>query len=221
MIIDSTNLKIGNDFGNFSQEIIKNEPMFFNCSIDYAYANGGPITKSFIEVFLNEQYQNLHLIKKFVVDSRVHMLMKDWYPCIPGYHHDDVPRNTKTGQPNYYTPTYRSNHVMGLINGDICPTEFALGVEEFSDPDINRIIYGVWDKEVKDKISQNKLKRFYAPSSKVIYFDDRVWHTGTKALTCGWRWFIRISWNTERVNNVTNEIRKQVQVYLDNENKGW
>jgi hypothetical protein len=37
----------------------------------------------------------------------------------------------------------------------------------------------------------------------------------------GWRFFIRASWSTDRVKNCTNEIRRQVQVYMENPVEGW
>ena len=95
----STYLKRGDFFCNFPTEVIKNEPMFFNCDLAYAFKHGGEITKTFI-AGLPEDWISYNP----VLDSRVHMLMKNWYPCIPGYHHDDVPRSTSTGQPNYLSP---------------------------------------------------------------------------------------------------------------------
>jgi len=37
----------------------------------------------------------------------------------------------------------------------------------------------------------------------------------------GWRWFIRLSRNTDRQKSMTNELRKQVQVYLEYPKAGW
>lgn len=41
------------ELGEFATNIdngdIKNEPMFFNCDLNFAYVNGGDITKSFID----------------------------------------------------------------------------------------------------------------------------------------------------------------------------
>lgn len=69
--------------GGFAHAIkndqIKNEPMFFNCSLEFAYNNGGPITRSFI-MNLPDDWNT----DQVVFDSRVHMLMPGWYPAIPG-----------------------------------------------------------------------------------------------------------------------------------------
>lgn len=208
-----------NDLGYFPKEwtadIIKNEPMFFNCDYDFAMKNGGMITRKFLER-LPPSWAN----EDFVIDSRVHMLMKGWFPCIPGFHHDDVPRSGKDGQPNYINPEYRSVHLMGLVNAEICPTEFAIGKVTYQIP--KGIIYKDWhNKVVNDIFCTLNLKLVRADSGRYIEFDDRTFHQGTKAISNGWRWFIRLSKNTDRTKTITNEVRKQVQVYLENPMEGW
>ena len=213
MIIDSK-IELGPVLGDFKEEIIKNEPMFFNSSFDFAYENGGEPTKQFLEAISKVVDKD-----KIIIDSRVHMLMKGWYPCIPGYHHDDVPRERKDGQPEYYKPSYRSKHALVLYNAEVCPTQFALGNNVFSNPEDHKIIYKEWHKEVQRLIDHNQLYVFNAPNNQIVFFDDRTWHQGTAAIKNGWRLFIRASWQTDR--KPTNEIRRQVQVYLENPFKGW
>ncbi len=196
--------------------IIKNEPMFFNSDLDFAYSKGGMITKSFIDNLPNDWRHG-----EVVFDSRVHMLMPGWYPCIPGYHHDDIPRSTDSGQPNYNNPEYHSEHILGLINGQICPTKFAIGECEVSFPVNDDVIYKVWHDEIKDHIKNGKLTEIDAPSNLLIYFDCDTFHSGDKAVGNEWRWFGRVSRNTDRVKSITNEIRNQVQVYLEFPTQGW
>lgn len=197
-----------------SQDEIKNEPMLFSCDLLAARKLGGPLTRS----FLNKIPSNILVKEDFIVDSRVHMLMKDWYSCIPGYHHDDVERGPN-GQPNYNGEFPKSEHVMCLLNGDICPTEFALGQSEFNDIEEGQKYYKEWHKDVVQKLENSELQQFSAPSNKPIYFDWQTWHTGVKAKASGWRWFIRCSWNTSR--KPVNELRRQVQVYLEHPMEGW
>ena len=148
------------------------------------------------------------------------MLMKNWFPCIPGYHHDDVPRDS-LGQPDYENPQYHSEHLMGLVNGIICPTIFALGEVEMPAVPSGEIIYKKWHDVVEQEIKNNKLHTYECSSGTLINFDWQAFHTGQKAKTNGWRWFGRLSRNTERVNHITNEIRRQVQVYLEFPMEGW
>lgn len=203
---------------------IKDEPMFFNCDLQFAFINGGPITRSFIDA-LPPEWKDAPT----VFDSRVHMLMPGWYPAIPGYHHDDVPRPPiapgkhfiTAGQPDYDTPRYRSEHILGLVNAEVAPTHFAVGecvMPEVADGDL---IYRRWHAEVERLIAAGEMKAEAAPDRTLVHFGCDAFHTGTQAVASGWRWFGRISRNTDRANSVTNEIRRQVQVYLEFPMEGW
>jgi hypothetical protein len=212
--IDSSIQLRGAGFNSvFTDEEIKNEPMFFNCSLDFAYDHSGPITQAFMDS-LPEDW-----VTDAVIDTRSHMLMKGWYPCIPGWHHDDVPRSTPNGQPNYVNPEYRSEHLMGLVNAEVAPTEFALGFIDLDIPENN--IYKVWHPQVEQAVREHDLSLYKATSGFLYQFDDRTFHQGVKAAKNGWRWFARLSRKTDRVKNVTNEIRSQVQVYLEYPMEGW
>ena len=206
---------VGDFKSEWSQEIVKNEPMLFNCNLESAYKLGGPITKAFLD-----SIQNLEGWENIVVDSRVHMLMKGWFPAIPGYHHDDVPRDSD-GQPDYDRPTYKSEHIMGLVNGSICPTVFAVGKHTLPKIYKPEIVYKKWHTIVEDQIESGVLNTVEVESGKLIYFNTESIHTAQRAKSSGWRWFIRVSKNTERTKNCTNELRRQVQVYLEFPMEGW
>jgi hypothetical protein len=214
-----------NTFANdIDNSIIKVEPMFFNSSLEYAYDNGKEITKSFIDN-LPSDWKNGNV----VFDSRVHMLMPGWYPAIPGFHHDDVPRAEipvgqhfiTAGQPDYENPRYKSEHILGLVNADICPTVFAIGECVMPAVEEGELIYRSWHKEVERLIEEGKLEKVLAKDRVLIYFDCDTFHTGDKAVSNGWRWFGRVSKNTDRVNKITNEIRVNAQVYLEFPMEGW
>jgi hypothetical protein len=198
--------------------------MFFNSDFDYAYENGGEITRSFLDA-LPEEWKK----EPLVFDSRVHMLMPGWYPAIPGWHHDDVPRAEiptgqhfiTGGQPDYDNPRYKSEHILGLVNAEICPTEFAIGnclMPKIKEGDL---IYREWHKEVELLIEDNILQKQECEDRYLYYFDWQSFHSGTKAISNGWRWFGRVSRNTDRVKKVTNEIRVNCQVYLEFPMEGW
>ncbi len=206
-----------------SNEQIKNEPMFFNCDLGFVFQNSGPITRSFLENLPDG------LPRKCVFDSRIHMLMPGWYPAIPGFHHDDVPRPpipvgqhfVTAGQPDYDNPRYRSRHILGLVNADIAPTEFAVGrctMPEVADGDL---IYRRWHAEVCRLLDTGEMQRVAVPDRKLVAFDCDAFHQGVKATGAGWRWFGRLSFDTERADRITNEIRQQAQVYLEFPMEGW
>lgn len=223
MIINSSLKVLREKMPAFDEGTVKNEPMLFNCNMLAAEILGGPMTRAFLQR-LPKDWQDADL----VIDSRVHMLMPGWYPCIPGWHHDDVPRTRKDGQPNYKSGQNRSQHIFTLINADICPTAFAVGTAKFEEPPLNSVIYEQWHKKVEELIAQGKLEKIPMGDRLLVQFDDRTWHTGTKAVKNGWRFFIRASRYftadgvpTSRGNPRTNELRRQVQVYMDNPNAGW
>lgn len=209
---------------NISNDEIKKEPMFFNSDLEFAYNNGGSITKSFIDNLPNDwKDQNV------VLDSRIHMLMPGWYPAIPGWHHDDVPRPIiptgqhfiTAGQPDYDNQRYFSEHILGLVNADICPTAFAKGICLMPAIPEGELIYRQWHKEVEELIEDNILQKELSEDRQLYKFDWQTFHTGTGAIQHGWRWFGRVSRKTERVHNITNEIRVNAQVYLEFPMEGW
>ena len=215
-----------NRLPDYTELEVKNEPMLFNCDYEGATINGGPITQDFLNELPHEWRQCREV--PLVIDSRVHMLMPGWYPCIPGWHHDDVPRTRSDGQPNYAPGQCRSEHIMALVNGDICPTEFAIGNRAFYEPELGRTIYADWHKEVEHACQIGELRRLSCPTNRLVHFDDRTWHRGTPTRANGWRFFIRASRYFDpdgnpiaRGNARTNEVRRQVQVYMDNVNAGW
>lgn len=207
-----------------SDSQIKDEPMFFNSDYHFAMLNGGGITRAFLAAVPME-WKTAPL----VFDSRVHMLMPGWYPAIPGFHHDDVPRPViptgqhfiTAGQPDYENMRYKAEHIMGLVNAEICPTNFVIGECKMSAIPEGELIYRQWHKEIEQLISNNSVEVTECPDRQLVYFDWQTFHTGVKAKSNGWRWFGRVTRNTDRVNNITNEIRKQVQVYLEFPMEGW
>lgn len=195
--------------------LIKNEPMFFSADKRFAYEHGGPLTKLFLDnlpKYWDEPEYPL------ILDSRVHMLKKGWWPSIPGFHHDFVCRNRSDGQPEYRNPKYKSEHIM-MIVGDASITEFALGQSEFPEVPLGEICYKVWHPLVVDKIAKGELKSWKCPVNSLVLFDWNTWHQGTESTKDGWRFFIRASRNCKP--KFRNEIRNQVQVYLSNPMEGW
>lgn len=214
MQFHSTVFNMGEFNAEWDVPTIKNEPMFFNCDLEFAWINGGPITRAFIDA-LPTSWQH----DRVVLDSRTHMLMKGWYPCIPGWHHDDVPRSTANGQPNYSNPEYQSTHILGLVNADVAPTEFAVGTINLDVPE--EMIYKTWHPIVEDAVRTGGLKLKKAQSGILYGFDCESFHQGVRANKDGWRWFARVSQSTDRADKITNEIRNQVQVYMEFPMEGW
>lgn len=215
MIFIHSTCELLGPMGQLPKDIdVRYEPMFFGADLAFAKEKGGPVTQAFISVLPPEWSDNV------IFDSRVHMLMPGWYPCIPGWHHDDVPRRRLDGQPSYTAfddPPVQ--HIMALVNGDICPTEFAVGSVEMPHVPDGKIVYGEWHPMVNLLIKNKLLVKHKIPSNQMISFNAHSFHRGTPAITSGWRWFGRVSQGSTR--KVINEIRQQVQIYMSEENAGW
>lgn len=212
--------QLGGRLADWPEEIVKNEPMLFSCDVVNAWDKGGPITRNFLETFFGD---NIPFESgDFCVDSRVHMLMPGWWPCIPGWHHDDVPRSRGDGQPNYENPKFYSRHCLALVGGDIAPTEFAVG--RCSLPHVNGLVYKEWDKLVNDYAREGILQVKRAEDRRLYHFNCDTFHQGTQAVGKGWRWFGRISWNAGYGRGKRphfNELRRQVNVYMTAPKEGW
>jgi hypothetical protein len=198
---------------DWSQDFVKKEPMLFSASREYAMIQGGPITRNFLS-YLPKGVEP-------IIDSRVHMLMPGWYPCIPGWHLDDVPRTRLDGQPDHAHPAYKSWNVMAIV-GDASVTEFIKG--ELSFPDIGLhegAVYGQWNAEINRQLKSANctLAVKQVPTSTAVTFKYGAFHRGVPATKNGWRFFIRANYNTAR--EVKNEIRRQTQVYLPVPEAGW
>lgn len=218
-----SNVKILGDFPcSWDKDVLNKEPMFYKSHISFVRKHAGPVTASFLAC-LPSGWEDC------VIDSRTHMLMNGWYPSIPGWHHDDVPRPPvpegshflTAPQPDYDNPKYRSEHLMGLVNAEICPTEFAIGECVMPAIPEGGLIYREWHNRVNELIAKGDMRSWKAESGKMIYFDCETFHQGTKAVGSGWRWFIRLTRSSDTVRSPKNEIRKQVQVYLEFPMEGW
>lgn len=198
---------------HFDQEWVKNEPMFFGCDLNFAYALGGPITRAFIDELPKDWIR-----PDVILDGRVHMLMPGWFPCIPGWHLDDVPRSRPDGQPDHDDPEYKAEHLLCCI-GDASLTLFGLGNVRIEEPEPGKVIYGEWHPRVEAMVEAGEIEAWTVPECTLVEFDWRSFHRGQAAHKNGWRWFCRITRNSKRP--VMNEIRRQVQVYMSHPNEGW
>lgn len=206
-------VQYGAELEGAAESIVKREPMLFSASVGYAMEQGSSLTREFIRA-LPEGWRE----GPTIIDSRTHMLMPGWYPCIPGWHLDDVPRTRPDGQPDHENPEYRAEHVMALW-GSASVTSFLTGDIELSEPESGDATYSVWHAILEDRIRRGELQEHQALTRRLIFFNWQTFHKGNPATKAGWRFFIRATRNTKR--QVLNERRAQVQVYLPAVNAGW
>lgn len=213
---------------DFDPLTIEQEPQFFSATPTYALRKGGPITRAFLDL-LPAEWLTSHY--DLVIDSRVHMLMEGWMPCIPGWHLDDIPRTRKDGQPDHLNPIYRAEHILALV-GDCSRTAFLKGHIELMDVPDGELgigglcpetsIYGKWHGDIERQMQGPPgwaPEVEYAPERRLIHFNDQSFHRGTPATHAGWRWFARVTRGSDR--KALNKIRTQTQVYLPTPNAGW
>jgi hypothetical protein len=198
----------------FQPAAIKAEPQFFSVNKHFAQDKGGNITKAFLRA-LPRDWQREDLI----IDSRVHMLMPGWYPCIPGWHVDDVPRTRPDGQPDHLSPHNRTEHIMAIV-GQGSHTIFGVGDFELEDVPIGKgTIYEIWHRDIEGLVARGIVKEERAEPGKLIQFNCDSFHRGAPAHGSGWRWFIRATRYSTR--EYLNETRTQTQVYLTAPFQGW
>lgn len=201
---------------NFSQDEIRNEPQLFGATVEHAALKGGPITQEFLakcQLTVEEMDQQP------ILDTRVHMLMPTWYPCIPGWHFDDLRR--PGGPPNQ--PVWEEDnpgrHYLCVIGPTSMP-EFAVGPTTLPQPDSNENTYEAYDKYLTTVKQPQSLCEVM--SGELIYFKAHEGlHRGTPAKTFGWRIFLRLSYGVSWNRQPRDEIRTQTQVYIPQISKGW
>lgn len=213
MIINST-IKLGKTVESADQAMIKNEPMLHRATLAFALEYGGPLTKRFLSGIANWIGMS-----DILIDSRVHFApFPGVYFAIPGWHHDDVPRERSDGQPEYENPSYKAEHAMCLW-GNNAPTEFALGEAIFKIPPMGEKIYKVWSPMVHDMVARGELKSYSVPECQITYFDWLSWHRVVPATHKGFRFFIRATKNSRL--SPRNEIRMNANIYLPILEEGW
>lgn len=183
--------------------------MLHRATRDFALTYAGPITSAFLHAL---EWDDI------LIDSRVHMLMPGMFPCIPGWHHDDVPRERSDGQPNYETPSYRAEHCMALW-GDCSLTEFAIGEHDVVIPPIGQKIYKRLSPWIENLCATGKLERVTCPERTMMFFDWNSWHRGMETTKKGFRFFIRATKGSAL--NPRNEIRVNANVYMPVLDEGW
>lgn len=198
---------------------IKNEPMVFSGSPEFAHHKGGPLTKELTrKIMMHPMFGAVQLFApenqfNVVIDTRVTMTMPGMYPSIPGWHCDDVPRGKTHGQPVLHGINPFVQHFMVLLSDQ----EDAVSCTEFvTEPfEVNVDLANVWNS-VDRAVEAEKPKTGFLPQGEIIRFNQEAIHRASVTKTAGWRFFYRASVTHRKP---ANEIRKQVQVYTSTQ--GW
>ena len=147
--------------------------------------------------------------ESYIIDTRVHMLKPSWYPCIPGWHYDEISR-TEDKKLDFENNDYSKIHYLFIL-------DFGTGsFTEFCEPNLE-----TWPTDytqLNEIINEQKPELIRTGNNIIYKFGNTDAHRGIPATGHGFRYFFRATLNSQR--QARNEIRKQLNVYLD-VNKGW
>ena len=188
-------------------EALKDEKNFYQSSPKFVWDNGGPIARDFLDILYADGFEDT----KWIIDQRVHHLQAGYYPAIPGYHLDWIPRKDKGTLPDLSViPDYE--HVV-LIVGETSLTEFV------AEPFETLVEYQTFE-EYNDYIKKNKLGTWSVRNGDMVHFTSGDWHRPVEAQQTEWRMLIRAS-RVDHVKQPTNQIRNQSQVYIPIQEASW
>ena len=220
-----------NSLGNLTN-VIRDEPMLFSSSPSFASQKGGTLTNlvlGLMKQILPQSSLEDEPASGFywVIDTRVHMLMKGQFPAIPGWHGDAVPRpNGPTGQPDFNMCDSRVEHYAFLLSDHPEPQlvnkDSELGISSTAflrdnltiKLDDESPVWGQVDRHVHSLVNP---AIEYLPDREIWKFGQLTLHNAQPTTYNGWRFFFRMS---KLMRPARNEIRRQVQVYTT-QGLGW
>jgi hypothetical protein len=188
----------------------KEEKLFYQSDPSFVFDNGGPIARKFIEKL---PFNFRHQLDNVLVDQRIHKLQEGYYPAIPGWHLDWIPRTNK-GQDIDLTNIPDYEHVV-LIVGESSLTEFLDQPTEFPDGPFWTSSFSPYNTVLNNVTTKTK----HVENGQMVHFTSRDWHRPSPALGSEWRMLIRAS----RVDHIkpVNQIRSQAQVYIPIKEASW
>lgn len=186
---------------------------FYRASAEFAFEHGGAFFGDLLPLL------DLKGGRYVSIDSRVHMLMPGWYPCIPGWHCDDFHR--PEGQPALES-LLPIKHYCVVLGAEVSTTEFLWQPADLPTPTEIYEVYGS-DRPLyaiyNELIESRQLKTRRLRSGEVLRFSGLDFHRGLPAERAGWRAFVRVTVSDHR--EPKDEIRNQTQVYLTAPFEGW
>lgn len=194
----------------FSDAVIEAEPMLFGADFAFAEMHGGPITRSILN--------HLDSSEEWLIDTRVHMLKQGWYPAIPGWHLDFIPRSKTNRQPDFTQDVAGLSYVTAIVGGGSA-TEF---LERGSTARLwcrDGKRWSEFSKEINSAILDGELSCERIPFGQIVHFGPSDFHRASPSTGDAWRFFIRASKGSGV--HPTPKVRRQTQVYLHELEAGW
>jgi len=182
--------------------VLREEVSMYQASPAFVHDVAGPLTRKFLSAaFVLARWTPEEMLNS-IIDVRVHQLQAGYYPAIPGYHLDWMPRKNKGADVDLSVIPERKNIV--LIVGETSLTEFVDSEVSYLGPNAQFKDYNVM------------LKRYAAThhveSGQLVHFTSEDWHRPVPAEGNEWRYLARIS--TGMGIQPANQVRSQSQVYI-------
>jgi hypothetical protein len=199
-------------------EQIEQEPMFYNADVRLVRSTDAPLTRRWLAAMGVDLYDT---DARWSLDTRSHMLMRGWFPAIPGWHHDDVDRGDM-GQPDYDADWVSRPMRLTVVDADDQPTGSLTEWIVRQPVSVtwplpgDEPVYRYWDNQIES----DQYGRWTYESGRTVAFDSGDFHRAMPAKSSGWRWFARLCLNPGQ-RGAAPKIRRQCQVYLPTTNKGW
>ena len=190
--------------------VLRKEQQFYQSSMEFVAEKGGSIAREFIAKLPFKYDDNV------LVDVRVHSLQDGYYPAIPGWHLDWLPRTNKGADPIVdRIPDY--DHVV-LIVAETSLTEFLAEDLLLGLPPTKAFEYA----NFIINLGRHKLgpyKTTHVNSGDMVQFTSRDWHRPSPAEGNEWRLLIRAS----RIDHKqpVNRLVDQAQVYIPIREASW
>jgi len=211
---------VGEKLDSIDPGLIESTPVLRQPSLENALLFGGPIVRQLLEQVPIVGDRNY-----ITVDTKVTMLMPGWYPAIPGWHTDGVPRGAELkpdakGQPRLdrqigVGPRY---HVISV--GLDSPTDFIADCFEMDiDNYDNSGLYKELTQKVGPLVDSGELK-VVSHHDTWVSWDWWNVHRAAPAKRTGWRLLIRVTESDDLKPRTKDFIRGQSQVYVPIE-FGW
>lgn len=195
-----------------SPDEIRATPQFLRADPDMVHRLGTPFLRRVLAS------APLPRARHVTVDTKVHMLMRGWHACIPGWHCDDFHR-PGGGQPDLAgIRAAWAEHALVVVGPTALP-EFAVEPLTLPSPaDLpvdGRPVYALYH----ERIEAARPRRARPASGQLVRFSCLDFHRGVPAEQPGWRLFVRVTASDHHVP--WNEVRTQTQVYLTEPFEQW
>lgn len=226
LLFNRTPPQLGKSIEQPGDELVKNTLALWNCSVEDAVKYGGDLTRAAVGAM------DIRGDRKYtVVDTKIHMLMPGFYPAIPGWHTDGVPRDAERnpahkGDPDILAQedlSIRPHRFHLLVTGNGCLTEFMHDPLTLDVPDRpSTALYKTVTEQVDAHVKAAPLSAIPCNSCQVTTWDWWNLHRGVAATKHEWRFLIRVT-ETDYFapqTDLRKIIRTQQQVYAPVE-FGW